>query len=386
MARHKRKRRPKRTPRIRRRSAPGALPGSIVVAPDAQQPHITVLKYDNGQVEELTLKSLDQLPRQPDESHVTWVNVDGLGDARTIEELGKSFRLHTLALEDAVNVHQRAKVEEYDDHLFIVLRMVSLGEELESEQLSLFLGKGFVVTLQERRGDCFDAVRERVRKGHGRIRQLGADYLAYAIIDAIIDSYFPIVDDCGERLESLDEEIAAGQLYGSTRVLHDVRHNLLLLRRAIRPLRDELVRLFPGRTNLITEETQFYFRDCYDHSVQLIDLLDTYREMCSDLRDFYMSAVNNRMNEVMKVLTVIATIFIPLSFITGLYGMNFDTKQPWNMPELHWPFGYLFAIAVMLAVAGSMVVFFWRRGWIGRRFDEDTMPNSDDSSENSADE
>jgi magnesium transporter len=272
-----------------------------------------------------------------------------------------------------VNVHQRAKVEEYGDHLYIVLRMVGPGEHLETEQLSLFLGRNFVLTFQERPGDCFEPVRARLRHSRGRMRDTGADYLAYALIDAIVDAYFPVVDDCGERLEELDEQMSAGHSHDAMAVLHHLRGELMLLRRAIRPLRDELVNLMPDPNALIRPETQFYLRDCYDHTVQLIDLLDTYRELCSDLRDFHLSAVSNRMNEIMKVLTIIATLFMPLSFIAGVYGMNFNTALPGNMPELNWPYGYVLSLGLMLLVAGGMVAFFWRRGWLGGN-DDDVRP------------
>mgnify|MGYP002622590242 CR=1 FL=1 len=376
MVLHRTRRHKKRTPRIRRRAKPGAIPGTILAPRDALSPRITLCTFDRNQVDFQEIDSVDALKSTVDPSRVTWVNVDGLGDAQVIKELGQTFSLHRLALEDAVNVHQRAKVEDYENHLFIVLRMVSYDEELQSEQISLFLGEHFVLTLQERVGDCLDPVRERLRRGHGRIRQSGADYLAYAIIDAVIDSYFPVVDAAAEQLEVLDEEIAEGDGANSIATLHDVRQDLLLLRRAIRPARDALSRLVSDQPRLIGRETQLYIRDCSDHAVQLIDLLETYREMCTGLRDLQMSTVNNRMNEIMKVLTIIATIFIPLSFITGLYGMNFDTSHAWNMPELKQPFGYPVALAIMSFLAGGMVTFFWRKGWIGGRTDRERVARS----------
>lgn len=372
MVRIKLPRRPvrlRRTPRIRRQTAPGTSPGTILAPPDAPPPRITVMKYNARVFEERRLERVGQLKGFVDDEHVTWVNVDGLGNAQVIETLGEVFALHRLALEDTVNVHQRPKIEEYDDHLFMVIRMVTLGESLESEQVSLFLGQNFVLTLQERAGDCLEPVRERLRKAFGKIRRRGADYLTYAIIDSIVDSYFPVVDNYGERLETMDEKITEMQngrrivnLFGP---LHDVRRDLLLLRRTIRPLRDALSRLQPERSEMVSSETYFYFRDCHDHSVQLIDLIETYREICLDLRDYQLSSINNRMNEVMKVLTVIATLFIPLSFITGLYGMNFDTSQTGNMPELALPYAYPAVLLVMLSVAGALISFFWRKGWIG---------------------
>jgi magnesium transporter len=366
MSRKKPVRRKKRhPPRIRRLTSPGASPGTVAVRPQASRPVIHVIKYAPDKLVQHQVHDVTQLAGYLDDTSVTWINVDGLGDAATIQQLGQVFGLHHLALEDVVNVHQRAKVEEYADHLFIIVRMPEVTESLRTEQLSLVLGKHFVLTFQERPGDCLDPVRERIRTGAGRMRTAGADYLAYALIDAVVDSYFPVVDDYGERMESLEERISAGHWPHAITVLHDLRSDLMLLRRAIRPLRDALVHLMPDPHSLISEETQFYLRDCYDHTVQLIDLLDTYREMCSDLRDFHVLAVSNRTNEIMKVLTIMATIFIPLNFIVSLYGMNFNTSFPWNMPELNWPFGYPAVLILMLSVAFGLLYFFWSKGWLG---------------------
>ncbi len=367
MSRKKSARRKKRhPPRIQRLSSPGASPGTLTVHPQAQRPVIRVIKYAADKLVEHQVHDVTQLAELLDDSSVTWINVDGLGDAATLQQLGRVFGLHQLALEDVVNVHQRAKVEEYADQLFIVVRMPEVNEGLlRTEQLSLVLGKRFVLTFQERPGDCLDPVRERIRAGAGRMRTAGADYLAYALIDAVVDSYFPIVDEYGERMEALEERISAGHWPHAISVLHDLRGDLMLLRRAIRPLRDALVHLMPDPHSLISEETQFYLRDCYDHTVQLIDLLDTYRELCSDLRDFHVLAVSNRTNEIMKVLTIMATIFIPLNFIVSLYGMNFNTDFTWNMPELNWPFGYPAVLLLILGVAFGLLYFFWRKGWLG---------------------
>jgi len=321
---------------------------------------VHVFRYGPDDLQEENIEKVDELRDMLGSSPVVWINVDGLGDATTIKNLGEIFGLHALALEDVVNVHQRAKVEEYCEHLFIVVRMVSRPEHLESEQISMFLGKGFVLTFQEHPGNCLDPVRQRLRMGRGRLRTAGADYLAYSLLDAIVDCYFPLVDDYGEQLELLDERITANYAPQLMHELHDVRGDLMFLRRAIRPLRDALVKLMPDPMSLISAETQFFMRDCYDHTIQLMDLLDTFREMCSDLRDFYLTTISNRMNEIMKVLTIIATIFIPLSFIAGVYGMNFD-----NMPELHWSLGYPFALAIMSAVAIGLLIYFKNQKWIG---------------------
>ena len=360
----KHKKRTRRPPRIKPRGAPGSTPGSLLASPDALFPKIQVIQYSATDLHEMEVADPQKIPELLSDHVVTWVNVTGLGDVATLEQLGQIFGLHRLAVEDVINVHQRPKVEEYEDRVFVVLKMISLSPRLETEQVSLFLGSNFVLTFQERAGDSFEPVRDRLRRSRGRIRGAGSDYLAYALIDAVVDAYFPIVDRYGERMERMDELLSDGNAPNFMGVLHNTRGDLLVLRRAIRPLRDELSHLIRDAHMLITAETQVYLRDCVDHAFQLIDLLDNYREMCADLRDYYLSIVNNRMNEVMKVLTITGTIFIPLSFIAGLYGMNFNTNLPGNMPELNWPFGYLFALLMMAVVAGGLLYFFWRKGWL----------------------
>lgn len=364
MSRRRSHRRKRKLPRIRRRTAPGTTPGTLTVPSDAARPTMHIVKYTETALHEEEVRDIGRMREFMDEAAVTWVHVDGLGDIELLHQLSEAFGLHRLALEDVVNVHQRPKVEEYADHLFIVLRTVSATAEVHGEQLSIFLGKNFVLTFQERAGDCLEPIRARLREARGRIRQLGADYLAYALIDAVVDGYFPVVDEYGERIERLDEQIAAGHSPHLMEALHDIRADLMALRRAIRPLRDAFVLLMPDPHSLISKETQFYLRDCYDHAVQLTDLLDTYRELCADLRDYYMSSINNRMNEIMKVLTIIATVFIPLSFIAGIYGMNFNTRLPGNMPELNWPYGYGFALLLMGGVGLGLIAFIWRKGWL----------------------
>lgn len=367
MSRKRSHHRSRKPPRIRRLTSPGTTPGTVEVAADAAQPSIRVITYDDDELVETVVTDVAQLRDLLEEDAVNWVHVDGLGNVAMLHELSEIFGLHGLALEDVVNMHQRAKVEEYGDHLFIVLRMVLTGEHVHGEQLSMFLGRNFVLTLQQHPCDCLDPVRDRLRKARGRIRETGPDYLAYAVIDCVVDAYFPVVDECGERIEQMDEEITTGYSPNYMESLHGVRTDLMALRRAIRPLRDALVLLMPDPHALIGEETQFYLRDCFDHVIQLIDLVDTYRELCGNLRDYHLSVVNNHMNEIMKVLTIIATIFIPLSFIAGVYGMNFNTAQPGNMPELNWPYGYFVALGVMATTALSLLWFIWWRGWLKAR-------------------
>jgi magnesium transporter len=349
--------------RLVRRTQPGAAPGTIVVDPAAPKPVITVLTYGPEKFEERAIAEVGSLKEFLGKWPVTWINVDGLGDATTIRQLGELLHLHPLALEDVVNVHQRAKVEEYPEHLFVVLRMAHPAERLSTEQVSIFLGKGFVVTFQESLpGDSFEPVRERIRATRAAIRQRGCDYLCYALIDAAIDSFFPVLESMGERIEDLEEEALADATRNTINCIHDVKHDLLMLRRAIWPAREALHSLARDPSPLVTDETRIYLRDAYDHTIQLLDLLETYRELGSDLRDLYLSSVSTRMNEIMKVLTIISTIFIPLTFIVGLYGMNFEF-----MPELHWRFGYASVWFVMAALVIFMLLFFRRKGWIGER-------------------
>lgn len=342
-----------------RRTPPGTSPGTISVDPQAPPPVIRVLAYDAGRVLERTLKNVEELvPLVPDWP-VLWVDVTGLGDAATIARLGEIFHLHPLALEDVVNVHQRAKVEDYQDYLFLVARSVELTDRLETEQLSIFLGKTFVLTFQERPGDCFDPLRQRIRTNLGVVRSRGTDYLVYALLDAVVDAYYPVLEEYSDRIEALDEVVSDHRTAETVRRIHNLRIDLLALRRAIWPHRELLNALVRDPYPLVNRMTHFYLRDCFDHVVQIIDLVETYREMCSDLTDYALMTASNRLNEVMKVLTIIATLFIPLSFIASWYGMNF------KMPELEWRWGYPYVATLMGAVALGLLGYFWRRGWIG---------------------
>ena len=347
--------------RSRRRTEPGTRPGAIVADPEAPPPRISVIQYDqNDHVvhEEIPAKDLSSLV---DSGKVTWVNVDGLGDANVIRTIGQSFGIHNLVLEDIVNVHQRAKVEEFEDHLFVVARMVHLKDHLHTEQISLIIGPDYVITFQEHPGDCLDPLRRRIRKSVGRIRSAGADYLGYAILDAVIDGYFPILDRYSEQLDALELRLTTHQPKHVLSAIHRLRSEVFLLRRAIWPHREMVNSLLRDMQDRFDKETLHYLRDCYDHTVQIIDIVESSREIASDIRDYHFSQIGLRQNEIMKVLTVISSVFIPLAFVAGLYGMNFD-----NMPELHWVYGYPFALAVMGTIGLGMLIFFWRRGWLTR--------------------
>ena len=327
-----------------------------------------MISYGPDGVVDQPLSNPDQLIEHLGKRPVTWLNVDGLGDVSVIKRIGEIFDVHRLALEDVVNVHQRAKVEEFDEHEFIVVRMVNPGPQLDTEQFSIFLGPNYVITFQEKPGDCFDPVRNRIREGKGRIRGAGPDYLAYALIDSLIDSFFPVIERYGDELDRLEELILASadqrEIIGR---IHSIKRELLTLRRCVWPQREALSVLLRDESRHVSKETRVYLRDCYDHVVQLIDLLETYRELTASLMEVYLSTISNHMNEIMKVLTVITTIFIPLTFIVGIYGMNFDYaggEKPWNMPELHWRYGYPVCVGIMLTTALGMLVWFRKRRWI----------------------
>lgn len=344
------------------------VPGSMRAVVESQPPvRITAMRYSPAELLERDLKSPHEVAALREPGSILWINIDGIGDPRWLHTVGEVFGLHPLALEDSVHVHQRAKVEEYGDHLFIVVRMASRTDHLSTEQLSLFLGADYVVTIQELPdGDCLDPVRQRLRTNSGRIRKSGTDYLAYSLIDAVIDSYFPVLEQYGEDLDTLDAR-ADGSSPEVLDRLHSIRQELLQLRRAAWPHRDALNALQRHESSLIAPETKVFLRDCYDHSVQIIDVLETQREMCADLRDLVLTMVGHRTNEIMRVLTIMSSIFIPLSFIAGVYGMNFKTEvSPWNMPELGWRFGYPFALGIMASTASVLLLFFYRKGWLTR--------------------
>jgi magnesium transporter len=369
MARSGQRRRKRRLYRIHRRTRPGAAPGTVAIDPLAHATAVDLFGYGpDGYVEEKNVspeRVVECLASWP----ITWVNVEGLADAAVLRRLADIFHLHPLVREDIVNLHQRPKVESYDDQLFIVTRMMSIGargEEVENEQLSIVLGKNFVVTFQDRPGDVLDPVRERIRTGTP-LRRSASDHLAYALVDAVVDNYFPVLESYGERLEALEEEVTARPDAITLAKIHHAKRDLLLLRRAAWPQRDALAELSRDSLALVTPATRVYLRDCYDHSVQVLDLLESFREMASALLEIHVSMLSNRLNEVMKVLTIFSTIFIPLTFITSLYGMNFDPDaSPWNMPELRWMFGYPFVLAVMLAVAALTFGYIYRKGWVGK--------------------
>jgi magnesium transporter len=351
----------------KRFAKPGTAPGTLR-APEVrrvEEVSISVMEYDAERVEEWRAESLDEALAQREGRGVTWIDVVGLHDVDLLRQLGEVFGLHTLALEDVLNVGQRPKVELFEDHLFVVLRLLHAGSEIESEQISMFLGEGFLLTFQEIPRDVFGGVRDRIRHGLGRVRRAGADYLAYAVIDNVVDNFFPVLEELGTRLESLEEEVIEDPDRKTVGGIHRARKDLLALRRAAWPEREVVSALERMDSPLIRQETRVFLRDCYDHAVQILDIVETYRDLATSLLDLYLSTVSNRMNEVMKVLTVLASIFIPLTFLAGIYGMNFDTEaSPWNMPELHWYWGYPAFWVVSILLAGGLLVLFKKKDWL----------------------
>ncbi len=301
---------------------------------------------------------------------VTWIDMEGLGDGPLLEQLAAMFGLHSLAMEDVVHLHQRPKVEEYGEVVFIVLRVVSIEQRCVTEQISFFVGPNWLISLQEGQpGDPFNRVRERVMSNSIKLRTAGSDYLAYALIDALIDSYFPVLEEFADRLEVIEEECLLSKGDAVIDKLHQAKSDILLLRRTIWPQREAIASLMRDTIPCFTDATRVYLRDCYDHSVQLVELAELYRELIADLRDLHMSSLSNRINETMRVLTIISTLFIPLTFIAGIYGMNFDTRvSPYNMPELEWYYGYPLCLALMVLTIVGFLSFFIYKGWIGKRF------------------
>ncbi|MDZ4859610.1 MAG: magnesium/cobalt transporter CorA [Candidatus Hydrogenedentes bacterium] len=360
-------------PTIRRRMPPGTLPGTISIDPDAPKPLITVMAFGPAGMVEKQIVEPHEVAALIQDWPVVWVNIDGLGDKDVIQQFGTMFELHRLALEDVVNVHQRPKVEDYDDSLFFVARMVYQNQSIETEQLSMFIGEQFVLTFQERPGgDCFSPVRDRIRKGAGRIRVNGAGFLAYCLIDALVDAYFPIIELFGDGLETLEDEVLESPTRSTVTKIHKARRDLLLLRRAIWPLREAINSILRDQCAIFTADTRVYFRDCYDHTIQILDLVEAYRELVSDLMDVYLSSISTKLNEVMRVLTVVSTIFMPMTFVASIYGMNFT-----YMPELGWYGGYPLALGVMAAIFIGQLVYFWKKGWLGGALDGSANPAGD---------
>jgi magnesium transporter len=346
---------------------PGTAPGTLrqLEGEPGAEVRITVIDYDADHCSEKTVHSIEEVFAFRDTPTVTWINVDGLHDLDLLRKLGDHFGFHPLALEDVLNCSQRPKIEDYGTYHFLVMKSLHLGEELEIEQISFFLSGHYVITLQELAGDSFEAVRERIRSGKGQLRRSGPDYLAYALIDALVDEFFPVLETYGERIEALEAEVLLRPAPLTLHEVQRVKRQLLLLRRTAWPEREVINSLQRAESDVVQPSTQVFLRDCYDHTIQVIDMIETYRDLSSGLQEVYLSSISNRMNEIMKVLTIISTIFIPLSFIAGVYGMNFNPQSsPLNMPELNWFWGYPAALGIMGVTAALLLLFFRRKGWL----------------------
>jgi magnesium transporter len=355
-------------PRTRRRRIrshpPGTTPGTLVAHAEAGEAPVrmTAFLYDAAQFEERALAANDVAAIAPPPEGVLWIDVGGLSDPGVVKAIGDRFGIHPLALEDVLNVPQRPKVERYENHLLVVLQEIRYPNP--PEQVSFFLTDRVVVSFQEREGDSFEPIRQRIRQGRGRIRSEGADYLLYSLCDAVLDAFFPTLEQLGDQVENMEERTLTSPVPETFLEIRHMKRDLMTVRRAVWPARDAMNLLLVEEHGLIRQGTKVFLRDCYDHTVQLMDMVETYREMASGLVDEYMSAVSNRMNEVMKVLTIVATIFIPISFLASLYGMNFDRKSPYNMPELGWRYGYPAALLLMAAVVAGMLYYFRRKRWL----------------------
>jgi magnesium transporter len=348
----------------RKAKTSGQPPGTMVFTGEKKVENIrvTMTEYDESFSEEKEVQNIEECVPGKKKSSVYWINVDGLHDTLLIETLGDRFGLHPLVLEDIVNIDQRPKVDEFEEYLFIVLKMITYQEEtgkVDTEQVSLVVGKNFVISFQEREGDVFGQIRERIHMAKGRIRKMGADYLAYALVDAIVDHYFEVLEKTGEQLEALEEELLSDPRPETSAKIHGIKRDLIYLRKSVWPLREIIGNIERGESGIMKSATRVFLRDVYDHTIQVIDTLETYRDMISGLLETYLSSISNKMNEVMKVLTLIATIFIPLTFIAGIYGMNFQ-----RMPELGWRWGYFTVLIVMGCIGVAMLIIFKKRRWL----------------------
>lgn len=342
----------------------GLSPGTVVYIGEEKtaEVKISVIDYNENEfVKREGVKAEDCFPFKEKES-ITWINVDGVHNTAIIEKIGEYFDLHPLVMEDIGNTTQRPKVEDFENYIFVVLKMLYFdeqGEEIEVEQVSLILAKNFVISFQEKEGDVFDSVRDRIEKGKGRIRTMGSDYLLYSLIDAVVDNYFSVLEKMGDRIEELEEDIVEHTEPKSLHNIHKSKKDMILIRRSVWPLRELVNSLAREKTSLISANVIIYFRDVYDHTIQIIDTVETFRDMLSGLHDTYLSSISNKMNEIMKILTMFASIFIPLTFIAGIYGMNFKF-----MPELTWRWGYFTVWGFILSVGGAMLFYFKRKKWL----------------------
>jgi magnesium transporter len=341
----------------------GLPPGSLVYTGErkVEKPRITVTRYDETHFEEKEVKKVDECFPIKGRRGVTWVNIDGLHDVEVIEKIGTHLGIHPLVLEDVLNMNERPKTEDYDDYIFIITKMLYHGKTkniITTEQVSLILGPNYVVTFQERVGDVFDNIRERLRTGKGRLRKNGADYLAFGLLDAIVDNYFVVLESIGEKIDYFEESVVEKPTTEILHEIHGLRRRLLSMSRVTWAVREVIDSLQRGESELVKDTTKVFLRDIYDHTIQIIDNVETFRDMFSSMLDIYMSSISNRLNQIMKVLTIIATVFMPISFIAAVYGMNFRF-----MPEYDFPFAYPLVLLLMLTISLIMLTYFKKKKW-----------------------
>lgn len=340
----------------------GAPPGTMVYSgkETTEKVKITLIEYNETEFIEKSFYDFSECLNSVNPALVKWINVDGIHKVELIETIGKYFNIHPLTLEDIVNTDQRSKFEDYDTYVVSIMKMIYYDTEIRSEQLSVILFEGMVISFQEiHGGDAFDLIRNRLRQGKGRIRKMGADYLAYALLDAVVDCYFSILEKIGDRIELLEEELMDEPTKQTLKQLHHMKREMIFLRKAVWPMRELINNIERSETELIKPSTDIYLRDLHDHSVRVIDTVETFRDLLSGMMDIYLSSVSNRMNEVMKVLTIITTLFVPVTFIVGLYGMNFEF-----MPELHTRWGYPITLIVIFLTIISLLIYFRRKKWM----------------------
>jgi len=339
-------------------------PGTLVHVGEQRldKARISVMNYDQDRLEEKELKRIEDSFAYKDTPPVTWINIDGLHDIELIEKVGTHFNIHPLTLEDIVHTGQRPKVEDFEDYIYLVFKMLKFDEtrnHVASEQVSLILGSHYLISLQETVGDVFNSVRERIRKGRVHIRKSGPDYLAYALVDAVVDNYFLILEKIGEKIEQFEERVHSESTPEILQNIHDLKREIIYFRKQVWPMREVLNTWKKTESALVQEADKLFIGDVYDHTIQVIDTIESFRDIISGMMDLYLSAVSNRMNEVMKVLTIMATIFIPLTFVAGIYGMNFK-----YMPELEWKWSYLILWILLIIIFSGMIFYFKRKKWL----------------------
>lgn len=359
-------------PRVikKRSEKSGQPPGTLVHIGEQklEKTRIAFIDYDETHFEEKEVNAVEECFPFIYKPTVTWINIDGLHQVPIIKTTGKRFIIHPLVLEDILDTGQRPKVEYFKEYIFVVLKMIIYDEkehEAKAEQISFLIGSNFVVSFQEKGSDVFNPIRERIRSSKGSIRKMGADYLGYTLLDAVVDNYLMIIEQLGEEIEDMEDELLSEPTSKTLQEIYRLQRDLIFLRKSVLPLRNVIESMDRGGSPLIKESTEIYLRDVLDHTIQVIDNIETYQHIVSSMLDTYLSSISNRTNEVMKVLTIIATIFIPLTFIVGIFGMNFNPEaSPWNMPELNWGFGYISVLGVMIIIALGMIIYFKLKKWL----------------------